>query len=88
MHERLERAERARGILKACGIQFGAQFDALSPSQVGQLLAHLDQHRLRKYGPLSKYGQPSGDVNLRVRSFYELLQRRAESRTSDAATCS
>ena len=77
MHEGYENAKRARDILKACGINVGADFGALDASQVDALLAHLDQHRLKKYGPMSKYRQPPGDVSSRVRSFHDLLQRRA-----------
>jgi hypothetical protein len=77
MHEGHEKAKRARDILKACGINIGADFEALGASEVDALLAHLDQHRLNKYGPISKHRQPPGGVSSRVRSFHDLLQRRA-----------
>jgi hypothetical protein len=77
MHEKHEKAKRARDILKACGINIGADFEGLDASEVDALLAHLDQHRLDKYGPMSKLRQPRGGVSSRVRSFHDLLQRRA-----------
>lgn len=77
MHEGHERVKRARAILNACRISAGADFEALDALQVKALLTHLDEHRLKKCGPVSKYRQPSGDVRLRVRSFHDLLQRRA-----------
>jgi hypothetical protein len=77
MHEPHEKANLARDILKACGIAIGADFEALDASQVGALLAHADQHRLNKYGPMSKYRQPRGVNSSLVRSFHDLLQRRA-----------
>jgi hypothetical protein len=77
MHEMHERAKRARDILRACGINVAVDFEALDASQVDALLAHLDQHLLNKYGPMSKHRQPAGGVSSRVRSFHDLLQRRA-----------
>lgn len=77
MHEGHERAKCARDILKSCGINAGAGFEALDVSQVDSLLAHLDQHRLIKYGPVSRHRQPQGRVRSRARSFHDLLQRRA-----------
>ncbi|CAH2399518.1 hypothetical protein [Mesorhizobium escarrei] len=77
MHERNENAKRAREILKACGIDICTAFEALDGRQIDALLAHLDQHRFNKYGPMSKLRQPPGSVNSRVRSFHGLLQGRA-----------
>jgi len=77
MHEGHEKAKRAGDILKACGINVGADFEGLDATEVDALLAHLDQHRLNKYGPMSKLRQPRGNVRSRVRSFHDLLQRRA-----------
>jgi len=77
MHDGHEKAKRARDILKACGINAGADFEDLDASQVDGLLAHLDRHRLNKYGPMSKHRQPPGSVSSGVRSFHHLLQRRA-----------
>jgi hypothetical protein len=77
MHEGHEKAKRARDILKECGINLGAGFEALDASQVDALLAHADQHRLNKYRPMSKDRQLLGGNSSRVRSFHDLLQRRA-----------
>jgi hypothetical protein len=77
MHEGGEKTKRAHDTLKACGINVGAGFEALSASQINALLEHLEQHRLNKYGPMSKHRQPPGSVNSRVRPFHDLLQRRA-----------
>src|SRR4249919_3098077 len=82
MNEGHEKAKRARDILKACGINVGADFETLDASQVDALLAHLDQHRLNKYGPMSKHRQPRGGVGSRVKSFHDLLQRRATFRVA------
>ena len=79
MHEGHEKAKRAREILKACGINIGADFEALDAAQVGALLAHADLHRLKKYGPMNKYRQSLSVGSSLVRSFHELLQRRADS---------
>jgi hypothetical protein len=81
MDEGDERAERARDILKACEINIGADSEALDASQVDALLAHLDQHRLNKYGPTSKHRQPRGGVSSPMRSFHNLLRRRATIRS-------
>jgi len=75
-------AKRARDILKACGINVAADFETLDASQVDALLAHLSEHRLNKYGPMSKYRQPRGGVSSRVKSFHDLLQRRATFRVA------
>ena len=80
MYEVHEKTKRARDILKAFGINVAADFEALDASQVDALLAHLDQHRLNKYGPMSNLRRPAGGISSRVRSFYDLLQRRATSR--------
>jgi hypothetical protein len=77
MHEVHEKAKRAHEILKACEINIGADFEALGAAQVGALVAHADQHRLKKYGPMSKYRQSPSVSSSLVRSFHELLQRRA-----------
>jgi hypothetical protein len=77
MHEGHEKAKRARDILRACGIKVAADFEALDASQVDALLAHLEQHRLNKYGPMNKHREPAGGVSSRLRSFHDLLQRRA-----------
>lgn len=82
MYEGHETAERARGILGACGIDVGTDFEALNTSQVDQLIAQLELHRLSKYGPMNKLRQPLGEVGARVRSFHELLQHRASFRTA------
>jgi hypothetical protein len=57
MHEGQEKANRAYDILKAGGLDVGADFQALGASQVEALLAYADQHRLNKYGSMSKYRQ-------------------------------
>src|ERR1700687_1378062 len=77
LHEGEETANRAYDILKACGVDVGADFQALGASQVEALLAYADQHRLNKYGSMSKYRQSPNSNDSRVRSFYDLLQRRA-----------
>jgi hypothetical protein len=77
MGELHERAKRARDILDACGIAIGAEFAALNASQIDALLAHLDQHRVNKYGPVSTYRRPQGANISLVRSFHDLQQRRA-----------
>jgi hypothetical protein len=77
MHEGHEKAKRARDTLKVCGIDISAGFEALGASQINALLAHLEQHRLNKYGSMSKHRQPRGGANSRVRPFHDLLQRRA-----------
>jgi hypothetical protein len=87
MHEGHEKATRARDTLKACGIDIGAGFEALGTSQIDALLAHLEQHRLSKYGSMSKHRQPPGSVNSRVRPFHDLLQRRATFRIARTAAC-
>jgi len=46
MHEGHENAKRARDILKACGINVGADFGALDASQVDALHAHLPSSSL------------------------------------------
>ena len=48
MREGQEKATRARSTLAACGIEVGADFRALSTSQIDALLAHAEQHRLNK----------------------------------------
>ncbi|TRC75271.1 hypothetical protein FJV83_30045 [Mesorhizobium sp. WSM4307] len=85
MHDRNETAKRAREILKACGIDICTAFEALAERQIDALLAHLDQHRFNKYGPMSKLRQPPGGVNSRVRSFHGLLQHRAALRQPQAS---
>ena len=77
MHGGHEKAKRAHETLTACGIDVGAGFEALGASQINALLAHLEHHRLNKYGSMNKYRQPRGSANSRVRPFHDLLQRRA-----------
>jgi hypothetical protein len=77
MHEGQEKAKRARNILTACGIEVGTDFRGLSTSQIDALVACLEQHRANKYGPVSQYRRPPSDNDSAVRSFYDLLQRRA-----------
>jgi hypothetical protein len=77
MHEGQKKAKRARDILTACGIDIGTDFHGLSASQIDALVACLEQHRVNKYGPVSKYRRLPSDNNSAVRSFYDLLQRRA-----------
>jgi len=77
MHEGREKADRARNILAACGIEVGTDFQLLSTSQIDSLVAHAEQHRLNKYGAASKYRRPPKDNDFAMRSFYDLLQRRA-----------
>ncbi|AZO18922.1 hypothetical protein EJ069_32535 [Mesorhizobium sp. M2A.F.Ca.ET.043.05.1.1] len=67
MHERNEMRSAPAKILKACGIDICTAFEALDGRQIDALLAHLDQHRFNKYGPMSKLRQPPGSVNSRVR---------------------
>jgi hypothetical protein len=86
MNEGWERAKRAREILGACGIEVGAEFQALGTSQVVSLLAYADQHRVNKYGPMSKLRKPPTGNGSLLRSFHDLLQRRAKVRiTSNRA---
>jgi hypothetical protein len=85
MHEGQEKTTRARRTLAACGIEVGTNFRALSTSQMGALLAYAEQHRLNKYGPSSKYRMP---LNPDLRSFYDLLQRRAMYRLRPSSSIS
>jgi hypothetical protein len=77
MHEGHEKAKRAHETMTACAIDVGAGFEALGASKIKPLLAHLEHHRLNKYGSMNKYRQPRGSANSRVRPFHDLLQRRA-----------
>jgi hypothetical protein len=83
MNEGWEKAKRAREILGVCGIEVGADFQALGTSQVVALAAYADQHRLNKYGPR----KPPTSIGSLLRSFHDLLQRRAKVRiTSNRET--
>jgi hypothetical protein len=88
MHEGQEKANRARNVLAACGIEVGTDFRLLSISQIDALVAHAEQHRLNKYGAASEYRRPAGDNDFAMRSFYDLLQRRAMHSRSGRAIAS
>jgi hypothetical protein len=69
---RTTRARRAAATLEACGVAIGTPFEALTAAQSAKLLAHAESHRLATYGPTIFHRlSPS------VRSFHDLLQRRA-----------
>ena len=74
MNEEHEKSNRALHILKTCGIDIGADFEALDPQQVGALTAHATKHQLDKYGPAPLLHPRPAPL---VRSFHDLLQRRA-----------
>jgi hypothetical protein len=78
MHEGQERADRARKILAACGIEIGTDFGSLSASQIDALVTQLEQHRRNKYGAVSEFRGPPRDNDSGIRSFHDLLQRRAK----------
>jgi hypothetical protein len=83
MNEGLERAKRAREILEACEIEVGADFQALSTSQIAALQVYADQHRLKKYGPTAKHRRPPNGNSSLLLYFHDLLQRRATVRITE-----
>jgi len=60
--------ERARAILRACGISEGDSFHALPSDNVDSLLAYADEHGYRK---------PRDANGSRGRYFHAMLQRLA-----------
>jgi hypothetical protein len=73
MRQRHVAAERlnARETLRACGIDVGADFHALSAQQVDALLAAADR---------VKYQRPPNANGSRARYFHDRLQRRARAK--------
>lgn len=80
VHEGWEKVKRAGEVLEACGIEIATDFQVLGTSQLAGPLAYADQHRLNKYGPMSEYRVLPDNNGSRLRSFHDLLQRRASVR--------